>query len=133
MINQRAITRRCTKATKVKGIDIPLDTDITIDVLSLHFDPELWGPVDPEQFYPARFSPEQKRNPLAFATFGLGPRNCIGMKFALQELKFSLVKLLKKYEVVAGPNMPEKLEIVEGAVRSPKNVSVIFKARTISN
>lgn len=128
--HSRAITRRCTKATVIKGIDIPVDTDITIDVMSLHYDPELWGPEDPDVFCPSRFSPEHKRNPLAFASFGLGPRNCIGMKFAFQELKFSLVKLLKKYEIVAGPDFPQKLEFSEGAVRSPKNgVSVVFKPR----
>lgn len=27
---------------------------ISIDVLSVHFDPELWGPVDTEKFYPDR-------------------------------------------------------------------------------
>ena len=98
----------------------------------MHYDPELWGPVDPNQFYPPRFAPEHKRNPLAFVAFGLGPRNCIGMKFALQELKFSLVKLLKKFEIVAGPNFPEKLDIKEGAVRSPKDgVPVILKPRDI--
>jgi hypothetical protein len=97
----------------------------------LHYDPELWGPEDPNVFYPSRFSPEHKRNPLAFASFGLGPRNCIGMKFAFQEIKFSLVKLLKKYEMVAGPSFPEKLEIIEGIVRTPKNgVPVIFRMRT---
>ena len=99
-------------------------------MLSLHYDPELWGPVDPNKFYPSRFAPEHKRNPLAFVAFGLGPRNCIGMKFALQELKFALVKLLKKYEVVAGPNFPDKLEIRETTVRSPINgVSVVFKQK----
>ena len=130
----RNITRRCTKATVIKGIDIPLDTDITIDVMSLHYDSELWGPEDPNVFYPPRFAPEHKRNPLAFTSFGLGPRNCIGMKFALQEIKFSLVKLLKKFEIAPGPNMPDELEFSEGAVRVPKNgVPVIFKPRNKHN
>ena len=49
---------------------------IAVDVLSIHNDIDLWGPVDPKQFYPTRFSPENKRSPLAFLSFGLGPRNC---------------------------------------------------------
>ena len=72
------LARRCTTQTNVKGIDIPLDMTIAIDVLSIHYDPNLWGPEDPNIFYPARFSPEAKRNPNAFLGFGIGPRNCIG-------------------------------------------------------
>ena len=70
------VARRCTQATRIKNIDIPLDLAIAVDVLSIHYDAQLWGPVDPKQFYPSRFSPEHKRNPLAFVAFGLGPRNC---------------------------------------------------------
>ena len=52
------------------------------------------------------------------------------MKFALQELKYALVKLLKKYEIHPGPNTPKKMETVEGVVRTPKyGVKVIFKKR----
>ena len=49
------VTRRCTKATQVKGIDIPEDQLIAVDVLSLHYNPEYWGEVDPNVFYPERF------------------------------------------------------------------------------
>jgi len=58
---------------------------VTVDVLSLQFDPELWG-NDVNQFNPDRFSPDTKRIPLAFMTFGVGPRKCIGMKFAFIEV-----------------------------------------------
>ena len=71
------ISRRCTEQTTIKGIHIPVNIPVSIDVLSIHFDPELWGPHDPNEFYPLRFSPEIKRNPLAYLPFGLGPRNCI--------------------------------------------------------
>jgi cytochrome P450 len=67
-------------------MDIPLDLEIAVDVMSIHFDPELYGPQDPNEFHPERFAPECKRNPLAFLSFGVGPRNCIG--------KFNLFKIL---------------------------------------
>ena len=40
--------------TTVNGMHIPKDLAIVIDVLSIHFDPKLWGPVDPNVFYPQR-------------------------------------------------------------------------------
>jgi cytochrome P450 len=84
-------------------------------------------------------------------TFGVGPRNCIGlyiisffklnhifnitflnkgMKFAMIELKLSLIKILKAYELLPTQNIPDKLDYIEGFVRLPnKPISVIFKKR----
>nr|UOU03272.1 cytochrome P450 3045C2 [Brachionus rubens] len=122
------ISRRCTKSTFVKGIDIPEGLVISVDVLSLHQDQDLWGPVDPKIFYPERH--EIKRNPLAFMSFGNGPRNCIGMKFAFLEIKISLCKLIYNFEILPLKNMSEDLQLFEAFVRRPKyDVKVNLKKR----
>jgi cytochrome P450 len=43
---------------------------------------------NPEIFDPDNFSPEKKaqRSPYSFLAFGQGPRNCIGMRFALLQV-----------------------------------------------
>lgn len=48
-----------------------------------------------------RFSPDSKSevNQYAFMPFGLGPRNCIGMRFALMIMKLLVVKLLQNFTV----------------------------------
>ena len=100
------------------------------DVLSLHYNPEYWGPVSPYEFYPQRF--EQKRDTLAYLPFGLGPRICVGMRFALLELKLTLIKLLLRYDVIATENTEKLIEFEEGIVRRPKNgVKVLFRKRAI--
>ena len=33
---------------------IPVDMIIRVDHLALHYNPELWGPRDPNEFYPLR-------------------------------------------------------------------------------
>lgn len=88
--------------------------EVSIDVLSVHYDPDIWGPIDPNTFNPDRFSSDIKRNPAAFLGFGIGPRNCLGMKFALIELKLALVNLIQKYEILPGKDFPGELDFVEG-------------------
>jgi cytochrome P450 family 3 subfamily A len=77
---------------------------IAVDALTLNFDHNVWGPQDPNEFNPLRFSPEYKRNPVAFMGFGLGPRNCIGKLDSFlklnyfKKINFVFYKLLR-YEI----------------------------------
>lgn len=93
------LTRRSTDDFQIKEYgSIPAGTLVIADMYSLHFDADLWGPVDPQKFHPERFA--TKRHPMAWIPFGGGPRNCVGMRFALTEMKMLLVRLLKTYSVV---------------------------------
>ena len=47
---------------------IPKNMNVVVDVLSIHYDNVLWGPVDTEIFYPLRFA--QERNPASWLAFG---------------------------------------------------------------
>ena len=52
------------------------------------------------------------------------------MKFALVEIKIALVNILRQFQVLPSANTPEKLEFIEGIVRSPKHgIKVQFKKR----
>jgi cytochrome P450 len=59
---------------------------IYVDILSVHFNQELWGPESVDEFYPERHS--IKRHSLAHIPFGVGPRTCIGMRFALRKFYY---------------------------------------------
>ncbi|CAM4953017.1 unnamed protein product [Rotaria socialis] len=125
-----AINRQSTEDFQIKNFGIiPAGTSITVDIYSLHFDPDLWGPVDPHKFYPERFA--TKRHPMAWIPFGIGPRNCVGMRFALTELKMLLICLLKKYSVIdCGDQTHEPFEnLKEYIVIAPDQVIVRLQPR----
>lgn len=108
---------------------IPAGTILTVDIYSLHFNPDLWGPVDPYTFYPERFA--TKRHDLAWIPFGAGPRSCAGMRFALMEIKVALIRLLKIYSFVdCGEKTRQSIEQLEEMIAiSPKQVIVRLQRR----
>ncbi|KAF8754638.1 cytochrome P450 [Rhizoctonia solani] len=65
-------------------------------VTGLHYNPSYWE--SPEEFDPERFmDPHWNRD--AFIAFSLGPRACIGRRFAETSLVAELVTLLSNYKV----------------------------------
>uniref|UniRef100_A0A1B0BXJ5 Cytochrome P450 n=1 Tax=Glossina palpalis gambiensis TaxID=67801 RepID=A0A1B0BXJ5_9MUSC len=58
---------------------------------------------NPNKFDPERFSEENKDNirPFTHLPFGLGPRNCIGSRFALLETKVLIYYLLRDFHLAA--------------------------------
>ncbi len=125
-----AINRQNTEDFHIKNFGIiPAGTSITVDIYRVHYDPDLWGPVDPHIFHPERFS--TKRHPMAWIPFGAGPRNCVGMRFALTELKMIIVRLLKTYSIInCGEKTSQPFEnLKEYIVIAPDQVIVRIQRR----
>ncbi|KAH9528103.1 Thromboxane-A synthase [Dermatophagoides farinae] len=87
------------------------DEAITIPVYAIHHDPEYYP--NPETFNPDRFMPENRHNivPYTYLPFGGGPRNCIGMRFALSEAKLGLANLLKNFIIIATDKTCDRLQV----------------------
>ncbi|CAF1284681.1 unnamed protein product [Didymodactylos carnosus] len=119
-------TRRCINETNVCGYKIMKDSIVQADVYSIHYDEELWGPHDTNKFYPERHL--EKRHPLAFMPFGVGPRNCVGMKFALIEMKIVLTRLLRQYTILKCDKL-ENFKIIEKSVITPNEVWIKLEKR----
>ncbi|KAI8422894.1 hypothetical protein MSG28_014008 [Choristoneura fumiferana] len=67
---------------------------------------------NPEIFDPERFSIENKASlyPGAYFPFGLGPRRCVGMRFAQTQIKVCMMKLLSQFRVEPSENTPKQLK-----------------------
>uniref|UniRef100_G3MPA9 Cytochrome P450 n=1 Tax=Amblyomma maculatum TaxID=34609 RepID=G3MPA9_AMBMU len=95
-------TRKASCDYHYKGIIIPQGTSIMACTGQIHMDPSLWN--KPEEFNPDRFSPEQKStwDPLAFQPYGMGPRNCAGIKLAQATMCLLLAKTVHRYRLHLG-------------------------------
>ena len=88
------LPRHATEDDTLAGYAIEAGTDLLVCPYLTHRDPELWP--DPEHFDPRRFTTPAGRptQPGAYFPFGIGPRACLGLQFALRESTVLLEHLL---------------------------------------
>lgn len=124
------LVRGCEEEVVYKGIRFPKGVEVNIPSYVLHRDPEVWK--NPLQFNPENFSPEakEKRNPYSFIPFGTGPRHCLGMRFALLEIKVALLKILQRFKFECAPETVATLEHRAVILMAPKDMIYLkIKAR----
>lgn len=93
------LPRHATEDDTLAGYVVEAGTDILVCPYLTHRDPELWP--DPEHFAPRRFTTPDGRpsHPGAYFPFGIGPRACLGVQFALRESTVLLEHLLPAYSL----------------------------------
>lgn len=108
------LTRRVfSDSVKVGGIQLKKDMTIIIPSYAIHHCADYYS--NPEKFDPTRFLPENKHLlvPNTFMPFGMGPRNCMGMRFALNEVKLCVARLALKYRFKMTSKTPDKLSFAK--------------------
>ncbi|OXA44944.1 Cytochrome P450 3A11 [Folsomia candida] len=80
-----------------KTVIIPKGANIAISAEAVQKDEQYFA--NPLNFDPERFSVENKGkiSPYSYLPFGVGPRNCIGMRFALAETKVLLAHVVRNF------------------------------------
>ncbi|KAF5279812.1 hypothetical protein FQA39_LY18234 [Lamprigera yunnana] len=91
---------------------------IWVPTFGIQRDPELFP--NPERFDPERFNDENKQNlnQYTYLPFGVGPRACIGNRFALMETKLVFYHILSKFNfvVINKTTVPLKIEKTKGDI-----------------
>ncbi|XP_034938233.1 cytochrome P450 4C1-like [Chelonus insularis] len=93
------IGRKIDEDLQLKHAFIPKGSIVVIHIFDVHRDVNFWS--RPNVFDPDRFRPEntESRHPFAYVPFSAGPRNCIGQKFAMLELKLLIAGLLQNFYI----------------------------------
>ncbi|MDL1393171.1 cytochrome P450 [Yersinia pestis] len=119
------LERVCKKDVEINGVLISKGTVVMIPIYVLHRDPQYWP--EPEEFRPERFSKKNKDdiNPYIYMPFGNGPRNCIGMRFALMNMKLALVKVLQNFSFQTCKETQIPLKLAKQGLLQPEKPIVL--------
>ncbi|KAI2473973.1 hypothetical protein C4B38_000069 [Diabrotica virgifera virgifera] len=107
-----AITRTCVKDYKFRNSDISIEkgTPVIFPLIGYHANPDYYP--DPLKWDINRFQDKNEKH-VGFYPFGDGPRNCIGSRFGIMQVRLGLVSVLRDYKVTVSPNTKLPLKFHE--------------------
>uniref|UniRef100_A0A8B9ISG9 Cytochrome P450 3A n=1 Tax=Amazona collaria TaxID=241587 RepID=A0A8B9ISG9_9PSIT len=119
------LERTCKEDVEINGVTIPKGTIVMIPPYILHRNPNYWP--NPEEFRPERFSKENKEgiDPYTYLPFGAGPRNCLGMRFALLTLKVAIAILLQHFTFQTCKETQIPLQLSSRGLLTPKKPIIL--------
>ncbi|XP_075979842.1 cytochrome P450 4C1-like [Anticarsia gemmatalis] len=91
------IARTITEDFMLDDLKIVKGSEVAVHIYDLHRREDLY--TNPEEFRPERFLNGEVIHPYAFVPFSAGPRNCIGQRFAMLEMKTVLSSICRNFKV----------------------------------
>lgn len=104
--------------------------DFLVPIYVIHRNPAIYP--DPERFDPERFSDnaESKRGPYDYIPFSIGSRNCIGQRYAMLEMKTTLIKLISNFKILPGESLKQLRVKTDLVLRPDKGIPVKIVPRS---
>ncbi|KAJ1385010.1 Cytochrome P450 [Sesbania bispinosa] len=99
------VQRQAREDIQVGDLTVPNGTNLWIDVVAMHHDPELWG-KDVNEFKPERFMDDVNggcNHKMGYLPFGFGGRMCVGRNLTFMEYKIVLTLLLSRFTFKVSP------------------------------
>lgn len=106
-----SVPRVTLRACTIGGVELPANTPLRASILLAQRHPAFWS--DPHTFDPDRFSDaraEHKRHKHAFRPFGGGAHTCMGLRFAMLQIKSVLHPLLRRFRLSLPPGYQLELK-----------------------
>jgi len=94
------VMRLVKRPLRIGGVDLPEGVAVAPNIYAAHRRADVWP--DPLRFRPERFI-GTRPSPYEFFPFGGGMRRCLGMAFALYEMKVVLATLFAQAELALAP------------------------------
>uniref|UniRef100_A0A182JEK3 Uncharacterized protein n=1 Tax=Anopheles atroparvus TaxID=41427 RepID=A0A182JEK3_ANOAO len=132
------LDRQCTKPYVLEDYDgrkvhLRKGDGVWVPAAAIMRDPQLFP--EPDRFNPARFAPESRAamDTATLLGFGLGPRNCIGSRFALMEAKAIFYYLLTHFHLERAPNTqhPIRMKKTSLAPSAENGFWIRFRVREV--
>lgn len=102
------LERMCSRDYKIPGTDFTIPKGMYVRVLAKGYADHCFA--NPNEFDPDNFNTNNNVDKFGFTGFGQGPRNCIGMRYAMMSMKLALVHTLRRFRVLKCDKTVEKLE-----------------------
>ncbi|KAI8039086.1 probable cytochrome P450 4d20 [Drosophila gunungcola] len=122
-----AVGRYTHKELQIGNKTIPANTSVYLVLYFAHRDPDYFA--DPLGFKPERFLDDEgeSHETFAYLPFSAGPKNCIGQKFAILEMKALISKVIRYYELL--PLGEEVKPMLNFILRSTSGINVGLRPR----
>ncbi|XP_039755851.1 cytochrome P450 4C1-like [Pararge aegeria] len=123
-----SLNRTVKQEVNLGKYQIPVGTECGIMIFDLHRRNDQF--VEPQEFRPERFQAEPTWHPYAYIPFSAGPRNCIGQKFAMMELKVALSALLRRYRLLPVTKPNDIIFVMDFVLRIKEPIYVKLELRS---
>ncbi|XP_050681342.1 cytochrome P450 4C1-like [Leptidea sinapis] len=121
------ISRTSDGPIKLNSYECPKGTDVMLLIRVLHLRSDQF--VEPYKYNPDRFMQEPTWHQFAYIPFSAGPRNCIGQKFAMLEMKLAVCMVLRRYRVLPVTKPEDIIFDLHITLRSKDPIFVKFEKR----
>jgi cytochrome P450 len=113
------LSRTAIGDDEMGGFKIPAGSEILIFPYVTHRHPKWWA--EPDKFDPERFLPERTLGRMrgSYLPFGLGPRTCIGLNFAMTEILVVLALIMQRFRLELAMD-PAKMKLDASVTLRPK-------------
>lgn len=122
------VGRKLVRPMRFQGRELPAGVKIVPTIHATHRRPDIYP--EPDRFLPDRFL-GKKVDPYTWLPFGGGARRCLGLAFALHELKVIIATILSRVDL-ARVTRPMPAASVHGVTIAPEGGTFVTVKRALA-